>query len=160
MTSQPQLSPTPAATKVEEAAPGPTPMSTQEVEMALATDLIEAELPTIAEPRRGGVLLRLGNPGLKPLLLGLAGSLVLVIGGLGAGGVLVHDPILNNTPFAAWRFGHGYDLAVMVTYVGLLLEVWAWVLLGRDVLSRRAGGRAGLRPAGAWVLASLSPRRG
>ncbi|HEY4007943.1 MAG TPA: polyprenol phosphomannose-dependent alpha 1,6 mannosyltransferase MptB [Pseudonocardia sp.] len=155
MTSQPQLSLTPATTEVEEAASSPTPMSTQEVEMALATDLIEAELPTMAEPRRGGVLQRLGSPGLKPLLLGLAGSLVLVIGGLGAGGVLVHDPILNNTPLAAWRFGHGYDLAVMVTYAGLLLEIWAWVLLGRDVLSRRAGGRAVLSTAVAWILPIL-----
>jgi alpha-1,6-mannosyltransferase len=94
----------------------------------------------------------LGSPRRKPLLLGLLGSLLMAVGGFGAGGVLVHDPVLTGTPLAAWRFGHGYDLAVMVVYLGLGLEVWGWVLLGRDVLARRTCGRAVLTTAVVWML--------
>ncbi|MBO0877317.1 MAG: polyprenol phosphomannose-dependent alpha 1,6 mannosyltransferase MptB [Pseudonocardia sp.] len=89
------------------------------------------------------------------MLLGFFGSVVLAFGALGAGGVLIHDPVLEGTPLVAWRFGHGYALAVLVTYLGLALAVWAWVLLGRDVLARRAGGRAVLSTSLVWMLPIL-----
>ncbi|MBV9312776.1 MAG: polyprenol phosphomannose-dependent alpha 1,6 mannosyltransferase MptB [Pseudonocardia sp.] len=88
----------------------------------------------------------------KPLLLGLWGSVVIAFAGMGAGGKLVRDPILEGTPLVAARFGHGYDLAVLGVYLGLGLLVWAWVLLGREVLARRAGGRVVLRTAVVWIL--------
>ncbi|WP_156935266.1 polyprenol phosphomannose-dependent alpha 1,6 mannosyltransferase MptB [Pseudonocardia spinosispora] len=92
-----------------------------------------------------------GSPGRAPLLLGLLGSATVAVGGVGAAGVLRHDPVLSGTIFSAWRFGHGYNLAVMATYLGLALSVWAWVLLGRDVLARRAGGRAVLSTSLVWL---------
>jgi len=97
----------------------------------------------------------LGDPAGKPLWLGFTGSVVILLGALGAGGVLVHDPVLEGTPLVAWRFGHGYDLAVMTTYLGLALEVWAWVLLGREVIAHRAGARGVLTTALVWILPIL-----
>jgi alpha-1,6-mannosyltransferase len=151
MTSQPQLSTTPATTEAPEAALDATAAAGGTV--GTTTDLIERELtaaPSASAPP--GWWLRLGSPARKPMLLGFLGSVVLAVGALGAGGVLIHDPVLEGTPLVAWRFGHGYDLAVMVTYLGLALEVWAWVLLGRDVLARRAGGRAVLSTSVLWML--------
>ncbi|GAA5167932.1 polyprenol phosphomannose-dependent alpha 1,6 mannosyltransferase MptB [Pseudonocardia eucalypti] len=139
MTSQPQLSTTPAGPAAPEAGLSATSVLTE---------------PALAPPAGefGWWQRWSGNPGRKPLLLGLLGNVILVLGGVGAGGVLRRDPVLEGTPFAAWRFGHGYNLAVMVTYFGLALAVWAWVLLGRDVLSRRAGGRAVLSSALLWTV--------
>lgn len=87
----------------------------------------------------------------KPLVLGLVGSLLMAGAGLGAGGKLVRDPILESGWLAAIRFGHGYDLAVLVVYLGLALEIWAWVILGRAVLAHRASGRAVLTTALTWI---------
>lgn len=98
---------------------------------------------------------RLGSPPRRPLLMGFIGSVLLVIGGLGGGGVLVHDPLLSDTPLDFWRYGHGRDLAVTLVYVGLVLVVWAWVLLGREVIARRVGGRVVLSTAAVWLLPML-----
>ena len=150
MTSQPQLSTTPAPAELPEAALAATRAPSLEAPVGTTTDLVEpTPAPTIAP--KGGLWQRFGSPAPKPLLLGLAGSLILLFGGIGAGGVLIHDPILRGTPLLALRFGHGYDLAVIITYFGLGLSVWAWVLLGREVLARRAGGRAVLTTALAWI---------
>jgi alpha-1,6-mannosyltransferase len=147
MTSQPQLSTTPAE------APGITPDTSAEL-VDTTTDMLEPALPG-APPSGAGWLARLGSPRPKPLLIGFLGSLLMGFGALGAGGVLVRDPILTGTPLAAWRFGHGYDLAVLVVYLGLGLIVWGWVMLGRDVLAHRAGGRAVLVNAALWLMPML-----
>jgi alpha-1,6-mannosyltransferase len=104
------------------------------------------------EPTGGGLL---GGARTKPLLLGLLGGLLMAGAGLGAGGKLVRDPILEGTPLVAMRFGHGYDLAVIVVYLGLGLFIWGWVLLGRDVLARRVGAHGVLATALAWMLPML-----
>lgn len=152
MTSQPQLSTTPA--EAPEAALRATPVSPAEA-VATASDLLESSVTTPPSAAPRGWWRRFGSPRPKPLLLGFVGSLLLAFGGLGAGGVLVHDPILEGTPLAAWRFGHGYDLAVLVVYLGLALEVWGWVLLGREVLARRANARAVLTTTALWLLPML-----
>ncbi|HEX4357064.1 MAG TPA: polyprenol phosphomannose-dependent alpha 1,6 mannosyltransferase MptB [Pseudonocardia sp.] len=152
MTSQPQLSTTPA--EAPEAALRATPVSPAEA-VSTASDLLQSPVTTPPSAAPRGWWQRFGSPSPKPLLLGFLGSLLLAFGGLGAGGVLVHDPILEGTPLAAWRFGHGYDLAVMVVYLGLALEVWAWMLLGRDVLARRANARAVLTTSALWLLPML-----
>jgi alpha-1,6-mannosyltransferase len=89
------------------------------------------------------------------LLLGLTASLMLVLGGFGAGGVLVHDPLLTNSPLGFWRYGHGRELAGMLMYGGVGLMVWAWIRLGRDVLAHRARGRAVLTTAAVWTAPLL-----
>jgi alpha-1,6-mannosyltransferase len=152
MTSHPQLSTTPAPADILEAAVAATQAPTVAAPVGTTTDVIEPTPVVPPAPARRGLWQRLGNPARKPLFLGFAGSLVLLLGGLGAGGVLVQDPVLDGTPLVALRFGHGYDLAVMISYLGLAMVVWAWVLLGRAVLARRAGGRAVLTTAALWIL--------
>ncbi|MHA6630118.1 polyprenol phosphomannose-dependent alpha 1,6 mannosyltransferase MptB [Pseudonocardia sichuanensis] len=98
---------------------------------------------------------RFGRPPRGPLLLGLAASLLMVVGGFGAGGVLVHDPLLSNSPLGFWRYGHGRELAAFTVYAGVALMVWAWVRLGRDVLAHRIGGRAVLTVACVWTAPML-----
>jgi alpha-1,6-mannosyltransferase len=122
---------------------------------AVSTDTVGSGAEAMTSTVKRTLWDHLGRPNLKALVLGCVGGATLVIGGLGAGGVLVHDPILGNSPLSAWRFGHGYDLAVVITYLGLLLEVWAWVLLGRDVISRRITGRGVLSSALPWTLPML-----
>jgi alpha-1,6-mannosyltransferase len=79
----------------------------------------------------------------------------MVIGGFGAGGVLIHDPLLSNSPLGFWRYGHGSQLAAILIYGGVLLMTWAWVRLGREVLAHRVGGRAVLSTAAAWTVPML-----
>ncbi len=98
---------------------------------------------------------RFGCPPRGPLLMGLAATLLMVIGGFGAGGVLVHDPLLSNSPLGFWRYGHGRQLASIMVYGGVGLMVWAWVRLGRDVLAHRVGGRGVLTTALVWTAPML-----
>ncbi|MGH3494217.1 MAG: polyprenol phosphomannose-dependent alpha 1,6 mannosyltransferase MptB [Sciscionella sp.] len=91
----------------------------------------------------------------RTLLLGAIGSVALVIGGLGAGGVLVYDPVLARLGMQGWRLGTGHTIAEVVVYIGVVLLVWAWVRLGRDVFARRVGSRAVLACAAGWLLPTL-----
>src|SRR5918997_1664237 len=68
------------------------------------------------------------------VLLGLAGSLLLATMAVGAGGILVIDPLITAGPLSWIRYGHGRDLATVALYLGVGMLVWAWVRLGRDVL--------------------------
>lgn len=152
MTSQPQLSTPSVPTSPPVPVTGPAPAATD------APTTIAAP-PDPASPKSADVepepLEVRHDPGLKPLLLGLAGSLLMAGAGLGAGGKLVRDPILESGWLAAIRFGHGYDLAVLVVYLGLGLEIWAWVILGRAVLAQRASARTVLAAASAWIAPML-----
>jgi alpha-1,6-mannosyltransferase len=73
-----------------------------------------------------------------PVLLGLLGSVLLATMAAGAGGILVSDPLLSGGPLSWIRYGHGHDLATVALYLGVGMIVWAWVRLGRDVLSGTA----------------------
>ncbi|WP_250557616.1 polyprenol phosphomannose-dependent alpha 1,6 mannosyltransferase MptB, partial [Pseudonocardia lacus] len=114
-----------------------------------------APSPRAAAPASPRSTSRFGDPPRRPLLLGLLASLMMVIGGFGAGGVLVHDPVLTNSPLGFWRYGHGSQLAAILIYSGVALMAWAWVQLGRDVLARRVGGRAVLTTALVWSVPML-----
>lgn len=96
-----------------------------------------------------------GAPPRRPLLLGLLGAVLLLVGGFGAGGVLVHDPIMTNSALGFWRYGHGHDLAATLMYGGVALLTWAWVRLGREVLAERVRGRAVLTTALVWTAPLL-----
>ncbi len=111
--------------------------------------------PTPYPPRALSWRARLGDPPRRPLLLGLAGAVIMVVGGFGAGGVLVRDPVLTNSPLGFWRYGHGHDLAAFLMYAGVALMAWAWIQLGRDVLAQRVGGRAVLTTALVWIAPML-----
>ncbi len=69
------------------------------------------------------------------VLLGLAGSVLLAAAAVGAGGILVTDPLISGGPLSWIRYGHGRDLATMALYLGVGMIVWAWVRLGRDVMA-------------------------
>ncbi|HXV93099.1 MAG TPA: hypothetical protein VD813_07360, partial [Pseudonocardia sp.] len=64
--------------------PVDTPVSARHVESSPA--------PVTARP---SLRRRLGEPPRGPLLMGLAASVLMVLGGFGAGGVLVRDPLLT-----------------------------------------------------------------
>ncbi|HEX7658897.1 MAG TPA: polyprenol phosphomannose-dependent alpha 1,6 mannosyltransferase MptB [Pseudonocardiaceae bacterium] len=87
----------------------------------------------------------------RTLVQGLIGSLLIVIGAFGAGGTLVHDPVLSDSPLGVIRYGHGQDLATILVYLGVALLVWAWVRLGRDVLANKVRARGVLIAATAWI---------
>ena len=115
---------------------------------------VQPHVPRDAGPpaRRGP---RFGTPPRGPLLTGLAGSLLTVVGGFGAGGILVRDPVLTNSALGFWRYGHGRELATALMYLGVALIAWAWVRLGREVLARRVGGRGVLTTAAVWIAPTL-----
>ncbi|OJY50103.1 MULTISPECIES: polyprenol phosphomannose-dependent alpha 1,6 mannosyltransferase MptB [unclassified Pseudonocardia] len=98
---------------------------------------------------------RFGNPPRGPLLMGLAAAVMLVVGGFGAGGVLIRDPLMTNSAVGFWRYGHGHDLAAFLMYAGVALMAWAWIRLGREVLAQRIGGRAVLTTALVWIVPML-----
>lgn len=98
---------------------------------------------------------RLGDPPRRPLLMGLGAALMMLIGAFGAGGVLVDDPILTNSPLGFWRYGHGRELAGMLIYGGVGLMAWAWIRLGRDVLAGKISGRAVVTTAAVWTAPLL-----
>ncbi|GAA5119385.1 polyprenol phosphomannose-dependent alpha 1,6 mannosyltransferase MptB [Pseudonocardia adelaidensis] len=121
-----------------------------------AHDILDAPPPVEAGPAvRRSWRDRFGNPARGPLLLGLAASLMLLVGGFGAGGVLIHDPLLTNSPIGFWRYGHGRDIAGALMYAGVGLMVWAWIRLGREVLANGARGRAVLTTAAVWTAPLL-----
>ncbi|MBW0115920.1 polyprenol phosphomannose-dependent alpha 1,6 mannosyltransferase MptB [Pseudonocardia sp. KRD-169] len=124
------------------------------VDRSESPDRVEA--PTTGTTRPASTWrARLGDPPRGPLVLGVVASLLMVVGGFGAAGVLVDDPLLTNSPVGFWRYGHGREIANSLIYLGVGLLAWAWVRLGRDVLARRVGGRAVLTTATAWLLPML-----
>ena len=87
----------------------------------------------------------------RTLIQGLIGSVMILIGALGAGGDLISDPVLGDGPLYAIRYGHGRNLATAVLYIGVFLLVWAWVRLGRDVIARKVRARGVLIAGLAWI---------
>lgn len=89
------------------------------------------------------------------VLLGMFGSVLLVTMAVGAGGILITDPLITGGPLSWIRYGHGRDLATAGLYVGLGMVVWAWVRLGRDVLTGTATARHVLVASAAWIAPML-----
>ncbi|GAA4614132.1 polyprenol phosphomannose-dependent alpha 1,6 mannosyltransferase MptB [Saccharopolyspora hordei] len=119
-----------------------------------APDWSERTDNTTADLASGGR--RAGRPlPLRTIALGAIGSALLVVGGFGAGGTLVHDPFLGSGPLSVLRYGHGQDVAVAVVYLGFALLVWAWVRLGRGVLAHLVTSRGVLWATVAWLAPML-----
>src|SRR6266540_5239265 len=110
----------------------------------------EPSSPVTADPAEAATRRRAPLP-IRTIALGTLGSLLILAGALGAGGILVHDPILGNGPLSFMRYGHGQELATLILYAGFGLVVWAWVRLGRHVLAGRVGTRPVLLAAAAWM---------
>ena len=109
------------------------------------------------EPVRSGAT-RVPEPGgipLRTILLGVAGVMLVALGGTGAGATLKRDPLLADSSLSWIRYGHGQDLAAAVLYLGLGMVIWAWVRLGRMVLDGHVGSRAVRTAIAAWTLPLL-----
>ncbi|MCE7010943.1 polyprenol phosphomannose-dependent alpha 1,6 mannosyltransferase MptB [Kibdelosporangium philippinense] len=87
----------------------------------------------------------------RAIRLGLIGSILIVIGGAGAGATLRFDPLLSNTVLGIWRYGHGKMLASTSVYVGVALLVWAWIKLARAIKANVVDVRGMWRAVAAWV---------
>jgi alpha-1,6-mannosyltransferase len=107
------------------------------------------------EARARGTGARRGPLPVRTIALGTFGSLLILLGSLGAGGILVHDPLLSNGPMGWIRYGHGQMLATLVVYGGFGLVVWSWVRLGRHVLAGRVRTRPVLLAAACWTAPLL-----
>ncbi|KLO32060.1 alpha-(1-_6)-mannopyranosyltransferase A [Mycobacterium haemophilum] len=70
-----------------------------------------------------------------PAKLGLLGSLLITTGGLGAGSIRQHDPLLESMCMSWLRFGHGLVLSSILLWTGVGLMLIAWLRLGRRVLA-------------------------
>ncbi len=118
--------------------------------MATTTDTPQTSSTGLAE--------RLRVPSRFPyrtIAMGTVGSLLLMIAALGAGGILIKDPVLGHGPLSWVRYGHGRMLANALLYTGFGLVVWAWVRLGRYVLAGRVGSGPVLAAAGCWMAPLL-----
>ncbi len=71
----------------------------------------------------------------RPAKLGMLGSLLITLGGLGAGSIRQHDPLLESIHMSWLRFGHGLVLSSVVLWTGVGLMLIAWLGLGRRVLA-------------------------
>ncbi len=77
-------------------------------------------------------------PQAGPAKLGFLGSVLITIGGLGAGSTKPHDPLLEAIHMSWMRFGHGLVLSSIVLWTGVGLMLIAWLGLGRRVLAGEA----------------------
>jgi alpha-1,6-mannosyltransferase len=77
-------------------------------------------------------------PEAGPAKLGFAGSVLITVGGLGAGSTKPHDPLLESMHLSWMRFGHGLVLSSMLLWTGVALMLIAWLILGRRVVAGEA----------------------
>ena len=96
------------------------------------------------------------RPWVAPTVLGAVGSVLLLVGALGAAAGAVSDPIMSDGPLTWMRYGHGKMLATVAVYAGYVLMVVGWVRLGRVVIAGRAGTRAVLLAAACWTVPLLA----
>ena len=93
------------------------------------------------------------NPRLT-IVLGTAGSLLLLAASFGAAAGSVRHPFLGG-PLDWLNYGHGRMLAELTVYLGYALMVWAWIRLGRQVIAGRLGTRPVLVAAACWTVPML-----
>lgn len=71
----------------------------------------------------------------RPAKVGFLGSVLITAGGLGAGSIRQHDPLLESIYMSWLRFGHGLVLSSISLWAGVVLMLIAWLALGRRVLA-------------------------
>lgn len=122
--------------------PTPEPSTVTATAAPIAvTEASRAETSAIAHAQRLWTRFSadfLRSPEGKAALLGFWGSVLITVGGLGAGATRRNDPLLESAHLSWLRFGHGYALATMVVWLGVLAMIVAWVRLGRITIGRDA----------------------
>ncbi|WP_037359493.1 polyprenol phosphomannose-dependent alpha 1,6 mannosyltransferase MptB [Amycolatopsis orientalis] len=111
-----------------------------------------------AQPNAGSLGRQFLTPARFPyrtIAMGTVGSALLMLAALGAGGILIRDPVLGHGPLSWIRYGHGRALANALLYTGFALVVWAWVRLGRYALAGRIGSKPILIAALCWMAPLL-----
>ena len=74
-------------------------------------------------------------PEAGPARQGFVGAVLITAGGLGAGSIRQHDPLLESIHMSWLRFGHGLVLSSIVLWLGVAVMLIAWLRLGRRVLA-------------------------
>lgn len=91
----------------------------------------------------------------RTIAAGTVGATLMMLAALGAGGILISDPVIGAGPLSWIRYGHGKALATWVLYIGFALVVIAWIRLGRYVLRGRVGARPVLIASACWMAPLL-----
>jgi len=91
----------------------------------------------------------------RPAKLGFVGSMLITVGGLGAGSTRLHDPLLESIQLSWLRFGHGLVLSSILLWSGVGLMLIAWLWLGRRVLAREATEFTMKATTGFWLAPLL-----
>ena len=95
------------------------------------------------------------TPEAGPAKLGFLGSVLITMGGLGAGSTKPHDPLLESMHMSWLRFGHGLVLSSIVLWTGVGLLLIAWVGLGRRVVAGTATKFTMRATTGFWLAPLL-----
>lgn len=110
---------------------------------------------------------RTGRPGLarlrefsstdeaRPALLGFVGALMITAGGLGAGSTRLHDPVLESLHLSWLRFGHGLVLSSLLLWGGVAVMLFAWLWLGRRVVTHGSDDYTMIATTGFWLAPLL-----
>jgi alpha-1,6-mannosyltransferase len=92
-----------------------------------------------ADPGRGWAAALGSFPGL--VRIGAVGAILLLIGSLGSGAMPGYDPIAHVPVLSGFRSGPaGLRVAMAVTYLGLALLTYAWLMIGRSLTADRPAG--------------------
>jgi alpha-1,6-mannosyltransferase len=94
-------------------------------------------------------------PEAGPARLGFLGSLLITVGGLGAGSIRQHDPLLESIHMSWLRFGHGLVLSSILLWTGVGLMLIAWLRLGRRVRAGEASEFTMRATTGFWLAPLL-----
>jgi alpha-1,6-mannosyltransferase len=87
--------------------------------------------------------------------MGLLASVLITLGGLGAGSTRQHDPLLESLHLSWMRFGHGLVLSSILLWTGVALMLIAWLGLGRRVLAGEATEFMMKATTGFWLVPLL-----
>jgi len=96
------------------------------------------------------------TPAARPAKLGFLGSMLITVGGLGAGSTKPHDPLLESIHMSWLRFGHGLVLSSIVLWVGVALMLIAWLALGRHVIAGETTEFMMRATTGFWLVPLLA----
>jgi alpha-1,6-mannosyltransferase len=96
------------------------------------------------------------TPAARPAKLGFLGSVLITVGGLGAGSTKPHDPLLESIHMSWLRFGHGLVLSSILLWMGVALMLIAWLALGRRVVAGETTEFMMRATTGFWLVPLLA----